>query len=366
MIRTLSLIFLLCSLGFPVWANASDWMKQRDIEKILDRKMRQDGIPGLSIAIVKNGQHWWSSGFGLADIEQGIIATSNTLYRAGSLVKPLTATAILQLMDGGQIDADKPVWEYCKAFTEKKEAVTVRKLLSHTSGVRTYNMPWSQYEKELFSKVRYKSVTDAISIFANDELAYPPGSKYLYSSYGYNLLGCVIESVTSSTFMKYLSSKVLTPSNMENTIVDRAEEIVNNRASHYRRDGKGRLIHEQYVDMTNKIPSGGLLSSVNDMAKFAQKYMAGKLLSADSMQYARMPGMLSDNTSTSYGAGWELPERLLDESSQEVYHVGLTPGATAIMYLYPEKQDAIIIMSNMYGVEERVKMVNSIADVLQR
>jgi len=366
LLRTLSLIFLLCFLGLPAWANASDWMKQRDIEKILDRKMRQDGIPGLSIAIVKNGQLWWSSGFGLADIEQGTSATSNTLYRAGSLVKPLTATAILQLMDSGQVDADKPVWEYCKAYSEKKQTVTVRKLLSHTSGVRTYNMPWSQYEKELFSKVRYKSVTDAISIFAQDELAYPAGSKYLYTSYGYNLLGCVVESITGSTFMQYLDSKVLSPSRMQSTIVDRAEEIVNNRASHYRRDKKGRLVHEQYVDMTNKIPSGGLLSTVNDIAKFAQNYMAGKLLSADSMRYARMPGKLADSTSTSYGAGWELPERLLDESSPEIFHSGVTPGATAIMYLYPEKQDAIIVMSNMYGVEGRVRLVNRIAGVLQQ
>jgi len=366
LLRTLSLIFFLYFVGVPAWANASDWTKQRDIEKILDRKMRLDGIPGLSIAIVKNGQLWWSTGFGLADVGQGTQATSNTLYRAGSLVKPLTATAILQLMESGKIDADKPVWQYCKAYSEKKETVTVRKLLSHTSGVRTYNMPWSQYEKELFSKTRYKSVTDAISIFANDELAYPPGSRYLYSSYGYNLLGCVVESVMGSTFMEYLENKVLSPSRMENTIVDRAEEIVINRANHYRRDRKGRLINEQYVDMTNKIPSGGLLSTVNDIAKFAQNYMAGKLLSADSMKYARMPGTLSNSTNISYGAGWELPELLVEESSPEIFHSGLTPGATAIMYLYPEKQDAIIIMSNVYGVEGRVKLVNSIADIVQQ
>jgi len=287
--------------------------------------MRQDGIPGLSIAIVRNGQLWWSSGYGLADIEQGTPATSNTLYRAGSLVKPLTATAVLQLVESDRIDADKPVWQYCEAYSEKDETVTVRKLLSHTSGVRTYNMPWSQYEKD---------------------------SRFKYTSYGYNLLGCIVESVTGSTFMEYLDSNVLSPSGMENTLVDRAEEIVLNRASHHRRDKKGRLVHEQYVDMTNKIPS------------VAQSYMAGKLLSAESMLYARTPGLLSDNTEVSYGAGWELPELLPDESSPEIFHSGLTPGATAIMYLYPEKQDAIVVMSNVYGVEGRVKLVNRIADVL--
>jgi CubicO group peptidase (beta-lactamase class C family) len=113
--------------------------KRAQIEKAVSAFMTANSVPGISVAIVENGQHVWSSGFGMSDLEDSAPATPSTLYRLGSISKPITAVAILQLYERGKVDLDAPVQKYCPAFPQKDAPITSRQLLGHLSGIRHYN-----------------------------------------------------------------------------------------------------------------------------------------------------------------------------------------------------------------------------------
>ena len=360
-IATLLLVFLTL-VTHPLYA--VDYNEKNSIKRILDQKMRLDGIPGLSFAVVENGELTMELSLGMSNIEHATDTSSETVFRSASLVKPMTATAILQLSAQKKIDLDTPVWEYCLDFPEKKHPVSSRDLLTHTSGVRSYNMPWSQYEAELFSTRRYKSVTDALSIFAADPLIHEPGSAFKYSSYGYNLLGCVIESVSGDSYIDYLRKHIFNPAGMFTTHAANTGEIVLNRAGTYRRGKKGRLTNERYVDLSNKIPSGGLLTTASDLARFSIAYMDGTLLAEPTMRQSIVPTVLNDNSISRYAMGWELTKVPDTHQGHEMYHNGSTPGVSGIMYLFPGTKSALVLLANLYGVDQKEELMHNIADIL--
>ena len=348
---------------FSAGTQAVSYSTQQKVTALIDQKMRIDGIPGVSFAVVQQGQIEWSGALGLANVEHALHAHAGTVYRSASLVKPLTATAILQLHEAGKLDLDAPVYNYCNEFPEKPHVLTTRQLLTHTAGVRSYAMPWSKFEAELYSSKRYKTVSDALSIFSADPLLHEPGSKYKYTSYGYNVLGCVIETVSESSYEEYLSQNILNPSAMDSTVAERSEKIVSDRAGLYRRDSKGMLVNEKYVDLTNKIPSGGLLSTALDIARFTASYMNGRLLSPELINQAHQPTQLSDGSFSYYGMGWDTNNVDAKSRGREMYHIGVTPGVTAVMYLYPETEGAVVIFANLYNVSGLEKLAQSIGSM---
>ena len=349
---------------FSAVAQAVTYSTKQEVTALIDQKMRIDGIPGVSFAVVEQGELEWAGGLGLANVEHATKAQASTVYRSASMVKPITATAILQLHHVGKLDLDAPVSNYCTQFPEKQHAVTSRQLLTHTAGVRSYSMPWSRYEAELYSTTRYKSVSDALSIFSADPLIHEPGSNYKYTSYGYNVLGCVIEAVSGLSFEDYIAEHILNPSSMMSTLAERPENIVRDRAGLYRKDAKGRLKNEKYVDLTNKIPSGGLLTTATDLALFAIAYMSGSLLPAELIEQSYKPIELSNGSLSYYGMGWDTNKVKPENRSREMYHIGVTPGVTGIMYFHPEVNGAVIIFANLYNVGELEKLAQSIGDIV--
>ncbi len=349
---------------FSTIAQAVTYSTKQDVVALLDQKMRVDGIPGMSFAVVQQGQIEWTGALGLANVEHVTKAHEDTVYRSASIIKPLTATAILQLYQAGKLDLDAPAWNYCAEFPAKPQTLTTRQLLTHTAGVRSYEMPLSKYEAELYSTKRYKTVSDALSIFAADPLLHEPGSAKKYTSYGYNVLGCIIETITGSSYEEYISQKILKPSAMASTFAERSEDIVIHRAGLYRRGSKGTLHNEKYVDLTNKIPSGGMLTTATDMARFAASYMDGSLLSIELMKQSYHPTVLSDGSLSYYGMGWDTNKVDAESRGREMYHVGVTPGVTGIMYLYPETKGAVIIFGNLYNVSGMAELAQSIGKMV--
>src|SRR5258706_4384710 len=143
--RSRSLSFLLSALLVAISsvATAQDHSlspeKRAQIEKAVSAFMTANSVPGVSVAVVHNGQRVWSAGFGMADLEDFSPATSSTLYRLGSISKSITAVAILQLYERGKLDLDAPVQKYCPAFPQKDSPITSRQLLPHLTGMRPYN-----------------------------------------------------------------------------------------------------------------------------------------------------------------------------------------------------------------------------------
>lgn len=357
-------LLAVCLLASSTVSGAVSYPQKKTVLALIDQKMRIDGIPGVSFAVVQDGRISWSGALGLANIENAITANPDTVYRSASLVKPVTATAILQLQQAGKLDLDAPVWNYCTDFPAKPHTVTTRQLLTHTAGVRSYAMPWSVYEAELFSTRRYESVSAALSIFADDPLLHEPGSSYKYTSYGYNVLGCVIEGISGVSYSEYINRHIMKPAGMKNTRVARSETIVTGRAGVYRRNSKGALVNEKYVDLTNKIPSGGLLTTATDMARFTIAYMTGDLLENEAARTTYQPIELTDGSRSYYGMGWDMNKVAPENRGREMYHVGVTPGVTGIMYLFPETTSSIVLFGNLFNVSDTEQWAQAIENVI--
>lgn len=363
LVRFLAIVALFSSGLTQV--NAIGFSDRQYIESLLDQKMRLDGIPGLSFSIVEDGELSWELALGMANIEHATKATNATVYRSASLVKPLTATAILQLSLQNKIDLDEPVWNYCKEYPQKEHNVTSRDLLTHTSGVRSYSMPWTRFEAELFSTKPYASISEALSIFSADPLLHEPGTAFKYSSYGYNLLGCVIESASGKSFSDYLQSNIFQPAGMYSTRLASTRSVIINRAGTYRRDKKGMLVNERYVDLSNKYPSGGLLTTASDMARFAIAYMSGELIPLETVKQAIAPTVLADGSTSYYAMGWDISKVDRQRIGHEMFHNGSTPGVSGIMYLFPDTKSALVMFANLYGVEEKEQTMQTIANALE-
>jgi serine beta-lactamase-like protein LACTB, mitochondrial len=171
------------------------------------------------VAIALHGRLVWAQGFGLADLENQVPVDTLTVFPTASTLKPITATAILQLADRHQLDLDAPIQRYCPAFPEKRYPVTARALLLHQGGIR------ASRGSEAFNRTHYVTVTDAVRAFAADSLEYEPGTKTVYSNQGYGLLACAIEGASGESYGAYLERAIFGPAGMHHTSEEKVYRV---------------------------------------------------------------------------------------------------------------------------------------------
>lgn len=206
------------------------------IERLLESLMTDHGIPGLSISVATSNEQIYSRGLGFADVENSGPVTSETRFRTASVAKPMTAVVVLALAQDGVIDLDADIRTYCQEFPTKDWPLNSRQLLGHLGGIRHYK---NRHETE--STDHFYSLKSALSTFDSDPLLHQPGTKFLYSTFGYNLLGSIAEGATGKPFPKLLKEKVLGPSGMSRTVVDDSAAIILGRARGYIRPSKQYL-----------------------------------------------------------------------------------------------------------------------------
>lgn len=334
--------------------------KIQKIDRLIQDKITQDGIPGSSIGIAYDGKILWTKGYGQADLENEVPAKPETVYRTASIGKVLTATATMQLVEKGLIDLDAPIQNYCPAFPEKKWPITTRHLLAHQSGIRHYGGP--NDEAENFNVVPYDSVEASLNQFKDDPLVHEPGTKYTYSTFGFTTLGCVIEGASGETFLKYMENHVFKPAGMISTREDDPRSIIRGRASGYVKDD-GVLKNSRYADMSSKMPAGGYVTTVPDMLNFVNALFSGKLLSAETIEQMFTRQSLKDGTLTNYGLGWGLsPPDDLFYGELEAYHGGGTPTVSAFLYVLPNRKFfSIVLFSNLEDIPDRLEFAARMA-----
>jgi serine beta-lactamase-like protein LACTB len=327
------------------------------LEKIITAEMARQKIPGLSVAIVTNHRLQWARGFGLADIENSVPATDATVYRWGSISKTITAVAAMQLAERGKLDLDAPIQKYCPAFPEKPWPITTRQLLGHLSGIRHY-----RNEEEVTSTRHYTTLVEALDIFKNDPLLFEPGTKFSYTTYGYNVIGCVIEGASGMNFMDYVRENIFRPAGMDRARDDDVFEIIPRRAQGYRRTSTGELRNSPLADTSNKIPGGGLCSTVIDLARFAIALQTARLVRRETLDQMWTRQKTRDGQLTSYGLGWSIGDH---HGRKEIYHTGGQPRVSTVLYMQPEKGSAIVILSNLERAAV-LPLARQISDLLSR
>lgn len=350
----------LITFGLCIAANAAD---QAALSSAVDGLVKQQistyNIPGLSIALTRQGQIVFSRSYGLADVENQVRVTPETLFRIGSITKPITATAAMSLAERGQLDLDAPVQRYCPAFPEKSWPVTTRELLAHLGGVRAFRVE-NGSSPELLSTAHYDRVSDSIALFAADPLGVKPGTQYEYSNYGYDLVGCVLEGGSGKHFEELLGSTIFRTAGMSASRIDDLMQIIPNRSRSYTHAKDGSIRNAKSIDLSNRIPAAGILSTADDMARFAIALESGKILSSKSLQAMWTEQTRDGGKPTGYGLGWMIRNH---RGAQAVAHTGEQPGSSTLLYVIPGKQISFVVLANT-DAAGLWKLADKLADLL--
>lgn len=312
--------------------------------------------PAMSAAVVIDDRLAWSAGFGMADVENDVAATGQTAYRIASISKTFAAISVMQLVERGLVSLDDPIQKYMPEFPPKGDTtITLRHLLTHTSGIRHYN------PGEFESKDAYTSIADAIRIFRNDPLLFTPGTKYSYSTYGYNLLQGVVEKASGITYEAYLREKIWGPSGMTATVLEHPLDLVKHRARQYRKaGGPAHVENAPYADLSIKWAGGGIVSTAEDLARYHIAIDSGKLLKPDSLETMYTAMQLPDGTSTGYGLGWNVFND--DKGRPWVAHSGGAVGGTTYLLRSPERRAAVVLLCNLENAPDLKGLAVKVAD----
>jgi len=280
----------------PNPAPSKEELKQFD--EFIERQMKLDKTTGLTIGFIKDG-FVWVKGYGFADLENKLPAKPESAYRLGSITMPMTAVAVMQLVEKKKIDLDAEVQTYVPYYPKKQWPVTVRQVLGHVSGIPTYKNP----DVELHIK-EHKSTREAIAIFQDFDLSFEPGTRYNPSSYGYNLLGAIVEAASGMSYGDYMKQNVWGPAGMTDTRLDDPAEVIPNRVRGYRLVN-GVIKNSEFVDVSSRFASGGTRSTIPDLLKYAGSIMDGRLLNSEGMTTATTVMSTRDGRLTNYAMGWE-------------------------------------------------------------
>ena len=311
-------------------------------EKIGNDLMRTEKIPGMAIAVAHQGKTIWSKGFGYADVENKIPADpAQTKFRIGSVSKPYTTAALARLFEDGKIDLDAPIQQYVPYFPKKEYEITLRQLGGHLAGIRHYQ------GDEFLSEKNYATVKEGIDIFKDSDLLHEPGSKYRYSSYGWNLISAAIEGASEEAFLPYVQKVVFDKLNMTNTSPDFAKQNIPNRTKFYAKNNNV-VTEAPYVDNSYKWAGGGFISTVEDMLKFGNAHLKNDFLKKETMDVFLTNQKTNDGNLVNYGIGWRVGK---DKKERDWFgHSGGSVGGTTYLIIYPKEKIVVAVSTNMSSV----------------
>lgn len=320
---------------------------EKDVESAISNFMAANKIPGLSVAIVANDEIAWSGGFGKADLEENVPATAQTLFRLGSISKPLTAIAAMELWQAGKLNLDAPVQQYCPSFPDKGALITTRELLGHLAGIRHYHSE-SIEDPEVSNIAHFGDpIQGGLKFFKNDPLLSKPGAQFHYSTQGYTLVGCAIEGASKEKYVDYVQQSVLAPAGMTHTVVDDRYAIIPMRTSFYQKDKSGRVVNADFLDSSYKIPGGGWLSTAEDMARFELALLNAQLVSQSTLELMWKPSKQSHSSRGGYGLGFGT---FTENGIRFVGHSGGQQGTSTNMLIAPESKAGVVVLINMENV----------------
>ncbi len=302
----------------------------------------RSGAPGGQVVVLSEGRVVHSLAWGMAQVDSALPVTAETRFRIGSVGKLFTATAAALLWEQARLDIDAPVRTLVPQFQPEHPAVTPRALASHLGGVRHYAP-----RDFMRPPQRYENVADALEIFAADTLIASPLTRYVYTSYGYNLLGAVVQSASGEEFRQHIARVILRPVGMALTLPERSDSAIALLAAVYDRPPNGAVRPARRTDLSDRWPSGGYLANAGDIAKFAEASVRGDWLSARVRTLLFTPMTLASGESTGVGFGWRIGT---DSAGRTVYHHGgASTGGRAMLVVWRDAAVVVAITTNLTG-----------------
>lgn len=346
---TLVLVFLI--LG-PETASAQVVKPSTDalaeMDRHIQRYMTDNNIPGGLVAVASRGQVVHLETYGLANVELSVPVNDSTAFEIGSISKQFVSAAIMLLVQEGKIGLETPIHEYLPALPSEWVGVTIRQLLTHTSGIPDYE------EIRTYDVYRFRlTPEEVIQIAHSRPMDFDPGQGRYYSNTGYFLLSMIIERIEGRPLGQVLESRIFGPLDMMQTRMADPEDIIRHRASGYWVNKVGELINRNPTETSSTLGAGGILSSVYDLAKWDEALYGDQLLSAASKASMWSPAILPNGDNTEYGFGWRvMPYKGLTSQS----HGGQVAGFVANFSRFPDQETVFIVFLNRYRVSsDRIK-----------
>ncbi len=294
---------------------------------------------GLSVA-VRYGDAEWMTAYGYAQLSPPKPATPQTSYRIASVTKTLTGVAIMQLVEQGKVSLDAELQTYLPRFPKKPWPITVRDLLTHVSGIYHYR----DQKKEGHFK-RHFSTEQSLALFRDWPLAHEPGTKFLYTTYGYDVLGAIVEAVSGESYGEYLRAHICAPANMVHTAVEDRAKLDRTWAAGYRVKA-GRLVPSEQIDISSRFAGGGVRSTVEDLVRYGAALLKGQLVKPATWEQMQVSGRTRDGRWVDYGLGFGV---FPQHGHFVVSHLGGQPETTSLLILLPAHQLVIALITNVEG-----------------
>lgn len=336
-------ILLLLFLLNAISCKSQDYsIPSQKTDLILSKYIEQANIPGLSIAISIDNKIVYAKSFGIANIEEDIAASNETKYRIGSVTKLLTSVAVVKLIEDKIIDKNDLIQKYIKNLPEAYQAITIAQLAGHLAGIRHY----TKDERESNSAQEYKSLQDAFHIYVNDSLVSKPGTEYHYTTYGYSMLGAVLEQVTNKKFTDIIEEYILNPAEMYNTIPVAYKATIDNISQFYYvpRNSNEFVIAED-ENNSYKWPAAGYVSTASDLTLFGSSLITKNIVNDSSLKLLFTPQKTSLGEVSRVGFGFRIGKDL--QNRIVLHHGGSSPGGRAFFLIYPEQKLTIAVLANV-------------------
>ena len=312
-----------------------------DFERRVRATMSAEAIPGMTAGFAR-GATQWVRGYGYADLENKVPATAISAYRYASVQKPMTAVAVLQLVERGKIDLDADIREYVPYFPNKGHRITPRQLLGHIAGIPDYASEANEHLTE------HKTTREAIALFADRALIAEPGTRFKYTSYGYNLLGAAIETASGKPYADYMRDQVWGPAGMTSTRMEDPAVLIPNRVRGYR-FVDGQVRNSEFVDVSSRFAAGASRGTVPDLLRFGTALSEGRLISPASMALMRTPMRTRDGKiagfprTDGYAMGWSV---LGQGKDCVLFHDGGQPETRTMLIVSPEARLTVASAQN--------------------
>ena len=327
-------------VGLREGHTATDPVFKMKIDRFVSGEMSRQKIPGMAVAVVKNGEAVVAKGYGFANLEHQVPVTTHSIFQSGSVGKQFTAAAIVQLEERGKLRLDDNIARYLPPTKARWGSITVRQLLTHTSGL-------PEYEDEVDSRRDYseRQLTELVGLLRRRSA---PGHKFEYSNSGYLLLGIIIRMITGTFHADYIRENIFEPLGMKTARIVSDADIVPNRVAGYRMS-KDRILNQDWVSPTfNQTADGCYRLSLNDFLAWERGVRARALLKPESWSKIFTPVVLKSGKTHPYGLAWEIRQ----EGGQTVHgHDGSFQGFEAILTRYIEEELTIIALANLAEID---------------
>ncbi len=316
--------------------------------------MKSVKVPGVSVAVAMKGEIVWREGFGFADLDKKVSATTETKFGIGSITKSFTAVLFARLMEEGKVDLDTPVENYLPQFPHKNKNITARLIIGHLSGLN------DEFNGTHYYETRYFSTGAALDeILRENKLRSPPRTRHEYTTSNYTIIAAIIEKVSGQDFSSALNQYVINPRGLKNTLLNDRRLNIEHCTSFYVQNEKGVVKAPDY-DPSFKWAGAGLFSTASDVATYGTALLQSKFLRPNTRDEIFRALKTSSGEDTGYGLGWYIAE---DAKGRRMYHHGGGGlGISSYLCLYPQEDFVLAILSNLTGAPVNDEVATKIVE----